>query len=289
MTNASEQHKWDHYYRELAASTDIHPGAAIVYEEVAQALKPLLAQGSRVLEAGCGAGFQSLFLARHGWDVSLLDFSAEALSVAREVFARHAVPAVFEIGDLTAGASSADHDLVFNSGVLEHYSFDEQVRLVRGMAMRSRNYVLVLVPNRLCHWYWIWRAQQALAQQWPFGYEKPATDYRPVFEAAGLNFLGSAWFAAGAIGHFLQAIHGVDASLRQLLEQMNALPIFPVQQRAYLVGFIGSVRPGAAPVVGFQEHSGVAPDTLDAQAADALDRMVQDALSSRSESIQKAV
>lgn len=276
MTNASEQHKWDHYYRELAASTDIHPGAKIVYEEVAQAVMPLLSQGSRVLEAGCGAGFQSLFLARHGWQVSLLDFSAEALSVARDVFTRYALPASFEIGDITAGSGNADHDLVFNSGVLEHYSFEDQVRLVRGMAMRSRNYVLVLVPNRHCHWYWIWRAQQALANHWPFGYEKPGSDYRPVFEAAGLQYLGAARFATGAMRHFLQSIHGVDDALRQLLEQMNDLPIFPVDQRAYLVGFLGSIKPGAASVPGFLDRTDISADELDAQAADALDQMVKE-------------
>lgn len=276
MPNISEQHKWNHYYRELAASTDIHAGAQIVYEEVAQALMPMLSQGSRVLEAGCGAGFQSLFLARHGWQVSLLDFSVEALSVARGVFARYAMPASFETGDITAGVGGADHDLVFNSGVLEHYSFEEQVRLMRGMALRSRNYVLVLVPNRHCHWYWIWRAQQAVADQWPFGYEKPGSDYRSVFEAAGLNYLGAAWFATGAMRHFLQSIQGVDESLRELLERMNALPIFPVEQRAYLVGFLGSVKSDVASVPGFGEPVGLSVDLSDARAAEALDQLVQD-------------
>lgn len=274
MTNNSEQHKWDHYYRELAAGTDIHAGAQIVYEEVARALLPMLTPGARVLEAGCGAGFQSLFLARHGWQVSLLDFSEEALTVARGVFERYGVAATVETGDITAGEGPADHDLVFNSGVLEHYSFEEQVRLVRGMALRSRDYVLILVPNRHCHWYWIWRAQQAVAGQWPFGYEKPGSDYQPVFEAAGLKYLGSAWFAAGAISHFLQGIQGVDEQLRALLERMNTLPIFPIEQRAYLVGFLGSIKADAAPIMGFGDSSRLDSDACDALAAEALDSMV---------------
>lgn len=276
MTDRSEQHKWDHYYRELASSTEIHAGARIVYEEVAQALRPLMSAGARALEAGCGAGFQSLFLARLGWQVSLLDFSEEALSVARGVFQRFEQPARFETGDITAGAGEADHDLVFNSGVLEHYSFEDQVRLVRGMARRSRRHVLVLVPNRHCHWYWIWRAQQAVAGQWPFGYEKPASDYRPVFEAAGLNCLGRAWFATGAIGHFLQGVQGLDDPLRALLVRMNTLPIFPVEQRAYLVGFLASVRTDATAVAGFADQDDTDADASDARAAQALDTLVSD-------------
>ena len=274
MPDSSEQQKWDHYYRELAAGTEIHPGAQTVYEEVARALEPLRPAGGRALEAGCGAGFQSLFLARLGWQVGLLDFSEEALSVARGVFHRYGLPASFEAGDITAGEGPPDHDLVFNSGVLEHYSFEDQVRLVRGMARRSRGHVLVLVPNRHCHWYWIWRAQQALAGRWPFGYEKPASDYRPVFEAAGLHWRGRAWFATGAVGHFLQGVEGVDAPLRALLERMNSLPIFPVEQRAYLVGFLASVQDDAGATPGFEDRQDFSADAADAQAAEALDSLV---------------
>jgi len=276
MTNSAERDKWDRYYRELATSSEVHPSAQVVYEEIAQALLPVVPLGGRVLEAGCGAGFQCLSLARRGWRVSLLDFSEQALAVARATFTRHALPATFETGDITAGAGVADHDLVFNSGVLEHYSFDEQVRLVRGMAHRSRDYVLMLVPNRHCHWYWIWRAQQAVVGQWVFGYEKPASDYRPVFEAAGLRYLGRAWFATTAIGHFLQGIHGIDPQLRTLLERLYALPILPVEQRAYLVGFLGSVRADAVPVPGFNDASSLDGDASDVLAAETLERLTDE-------------
>jgi hypothetical protein len=144
------------------------------------------------------------------------------------------------------------------------------------MASRSYDYVLVLVPNRHCHWYWIWRAQQAAEGRWVFGYEKPASDYRPVFEAAGLNYLGSAWFATAAIGHFLQGIHGIDAPLRTLLERLHALPTLPVEQRAYLVGFLGSVRADAAPVPGFGDLPSLDADASDALAAETLDRLTDE-------------
>ena len=40
-------------------------------------------------------------------------------------------------------SASAEYDLVFNAGVLEHYTHDDQVAFLRGMASRSRRYVLL--------------------------------------------------------------------------------------------------------------------------------------------------
>src|SRR5205823_1850712 len=149
-----------------------------------------LPPGSGVLEAGCGAGWQSLALARAGvYRVSLMDFAPAALAYARRLFEREHLSADFYEGNvLTPG--EPEYDLVFNAGVLEHYAFDRQVEFVRAMAGRSRRFVAVLVPNRQCYWYWLWRMQKAGAGAWPFGKEVPVLDLSRVFEAAGLEFLG---------------------------------------------------------------------------------------------------
>ena len=80
-------------------------------------------------------------------------------------------------------AGSAEFDLVFNAGVLEHYTYQEQVALLQGMASRSRRYVLVLVPNRHCYWYWIWRLAVSGEGSWPYGKEVPIADLGGAFEA----------------------------------------------------------------------------------------------------------
>ena len=237
-----EKHKWDAYYGALKDELEPTGSVAALYRELAETMAAVVSSGSKVLEAGCGSAQTSLALARLGrYDVSLLDFSDEALAYARRVFERAGVQARFEVGDVLSGHDSAEHDLVFNSGVLEHYSFDDQVFFLRGMARRSRRYVFVLVPNRACYWYWIWRIQTAADGQWPFGYEKPASSYRAAIEAAGLHDLGRVYLGASAVGHFLGSIAGLEPALRERIIAVHQHEVVPLAQRSYLVGFLASI------------------------------------------------
>src|SRR5204863_266326 len=80
---AAERQKWDAYYAGLGEAEET-PALRAFHEEFTAAVGELLAPGSSVHEAGCGAGFQSLALARDGrYRVSLMDISEEALDAAR--------------------------------------------------------------------------------------------------------------------------------------------------------------------------------------------------------------
>ncbi len=246
-----EKEKWDNYYVQQTVVPD-DPDTERFYRELAEAMLAFLPQGSKVLEAGCGSGMHSLALARlGGCEVRLLDISPQAIAFARKVFAAANVQAAYEIGDVFAAAGEADHDMVFNSGVLEHYEFDRQVAFLKGMARRSRRYVFVLVPNRECYWYWIWRIRDAAAGRWSFGYEKPAADYRAAMEAAALHYLGKAYFGAGALNRFLASLEGLSPELRALIEQVHDQEVVSSAQRSYLVGFLAAVTPGEATPPGF--------------------------------------
>jgi hypothetical protein len=157
------------------------------------------------------------------------------------VFAREGLPAAFEVGDVFQAAAPRQHDLVFNSGVLEHYEFARQVAFLEGMKQRSRRYVLVLVPNRDCYWYWIWRIQEQAAGRWPYGYEKPAVDYRAAIEAAGLHYLGRAYFGAAAVERIIASTQGMTPELRELVRQVHGQMVAAPEQRSYMVGFLAAV------------------------------------------------
>jgi 2-polyprenyl-3-methyl-5-hydroxy-6-metoxy-1,4-benzoquinol methylase len=68
---------WAKTLREHADKVAQRPANAHLMAEVAG-----LAPG-RVLDAGCGHGADSLWLAAHGWQVTAVDFSASALAHAR--------------------------------------------------------------------------------------------------------------------------------------------------------------------------------------------------------------
>ena len=135
--NFQEREKWDEYYGSITQDSEdetLHR----FNQEFAQKVIDLLPEGGNVLEMGCGAGSQSLELARSGrFQVTLLDFSEKALDHARKLFERESLTASFVLADAFQ-PGEGQYDLVFNAGVIEHYSEEQQVALLRSMAMRSR-------------------------------------------------------------------------------------------------------------------------------------------------------
>jgi GT2 family glycosyltransferase len=240
-TRNAEQTKWDDFYASLPL-VDEPPAIKVFGEEFSSAIAALLPPGSKTIEAGCGAGWQSMALARTGkFQVSLLDFSQEALVYARKLFEREQVAATFLEGDVfTPGAP--DYDLVFNAGVLEHYTFDEQVAFLQGMASRSRKYVLALVPNRLCYWYWLWRTHEVSAGKWPYGKEVPLVDMTSAFKAANIQMLGQAFMASQWTENFINELPGLSDRLRHEIIEIHRSGLdIPAPQKSYLVAFLGSV------------------------------------------------
>ena len=242
----AEKRKWTAYYASINSSPPLE--ALEFGKQFAQFIQGILPGGGRILEAGCGAGWQSLALAQSGrFQVDLLDFSSAALDAARSVFKEAGLPARFILGDAFR-PGEPEYDLVFNSGVIEHYHFDQQVRLLRGMASRSRRHVVVLAPNRHCYWYWISRIHNAAAGNWPFGAEYPIIDFRQCFEAAGLRFAAQSYLGETWTEMFIRNLSGIDSPLQQKILDAHRSVINP-EQACYIVagwGTVGGAEPQAA-------------------------------------------
>ncbi|QJY48579.1 class I SAM-dependent methyltransferase [Pseudonocardia broussonetiae] len=80
----------------------------------------VLAPG-RALELGCGHGRNAVHLARHGWRVDAVDFSATALDRARESAAAAGVDVTLHHGSvLDLRPDEGGYDLVYDSGCFHH-------------------------------------------------------------------------------------------------------------------------------------------------------------------------
>ena len=90
--------------------------------------------GASFLEVGSGSGRISVVLARRGAHVTLLDNSETAISISKELFSRHGQEATFVL-DSAFDMPLPDNsfDVVWNAGVLEHFLFDDQVRMLQEM------------------------------------------------------------------------------------------------------------------------------------------------------------
>lgn len=250
---SSEREKWDQIYSSQELGQEDETLRAFNLEFAANVLQ-LLPDGGKTIEVGSGGGWQSLALARTGkFETSLLDFSNEALNYSKKVFQRENLISQYILQDAFS-FGTPDYDLVFNAGVLEHYTVGQQVNLLKAMASRSRKYVLALVPNATSYWYWIWRNYYSANNTWPFGKEIPLTDLSEVFVSAGLNFIGHKYMGSDWTENFFTNISGIDEELRQQILEIHRSKAIPSSQTGYLLCGLGVIPGGEAEAVsGWQE------------------------------------
>lgn len=104
-----------------AAAAAIRRTDAIAYYPV---LPPLLAQGIRALDVGCGAGWfvngVNYHYHKHGSSAAGVDFNAVAINQAREVATLLGVRSEFQESDLFGFQAREPYSLVTSFGVLHH-------------------------------------------------------------------------------------------------------------------------------------------------------------------------
>ena len=166
--------------------------------------------GVRTLEFGSGIGWTSLWLARAGATATLADISAEALRLSRQVFARAACSGEWRQASVfTPDTPAGGHDLVFNSGVIEHFRRDDQLRMVRNMAEQTRpgGHVALFAPYAGGRLYvWSKRRLEELGK-WTFGDEFPLQTMRDLGAEAGLEPVREETSKPGDQWNFLAGVH----------------------------------------------------------------------------------
>ena len=129
---------WGKEYRRLLVNNefgiiDKYSEADFVLIQENIQLKP----GMSFLEIGCGRGRVSAMLAKFGVNVTGLDISSEAITLAKKIFKKNNLKGSFVCGDVESlPFSSNKFNLVFGGGVLEHVentqkAFGEVFRVLR--------------------------------------------------------------------------------------------------------------------------------------------------------------
>ncbi|MCX7890942.1 MAG: TPMT family class I SAM-dependent methyltransferase [Burkholderiales bacterium] len=109
--DASAPEFWDKRYGERFMPWDAGGVPAALAAFLAQERRPL-----RVLVPGCGSAYEARAFAAAGHDVLAIDFSAQAIDLAREVLGPHA--GVLRLADFFAFDPGAPFDLVYERAFL---------------------------------------------------------------------------------------------------------------------------------------------------------------------------
>lgn len=116
---------------------------------------PAALPAGSVIDVGCGTGDSSIYLARHGWQVTGVDIVAKALKQARAKAAAHHVQVNFVRADVTrltdAAGIAGRFDLLVDTGCLHGMNDADRDRYVSELsaiaAPDTRLLVLAFIPG----------------------------------------------------------------------------------------------------------------------------------------------
>lgn len=145
-----------------------------------------------ILEAGAGTGTSSFQLAKLGGKVTLVDYSKPAIEKMQRLFNRNSFDAKFLCNDIRQiDEKDNTYDIVFNSGVLEHFSYNDQVSILKelGRICKTNGRVITMTPNAKCVFYRFWKWILELENQWKWGEETPVVSMASQFREANLQLV----------------------------------------------------------------------------------------------------
>lgn len=149
--------------------------SALARRDEYKIMRPFLAklpQGSRILDAGCGLGEWTVFLAQHGFDVVGLDLSAEVVDKLKDRFPANQ----FLRGDIRhTGLEAESFDACFSWGAFEHFENGLGDCLAEAhRVLRPGGWLFISVPFQ--NWRHILRDARRL-EHWDPGFD-PKGGYR---------------------------------------------------------------------------------------------------------------
>ena len=190
IINSQSSQLWDSVaetYSETANTAEIKLGQEIEQLFLGLEIEP----GASLLEVGCGSGHLSGYLAGKGFQTTLIDFSKVALEKAKKHYEQNNLVGNFIHADMFDLSTNMvePHDVVWNSGVLEHFDAWKVIDVLNKMRQVAKKYVLILVPNAKSVPYLLFRRKAMENGEWIWGRELLRDSMKHLAEAAGLEVI----------------------------------------------------------------------------------------------------
>jgi malonyl-CoA O-methyltransferase len=155
-------------------------------------IKPLLEHSlpsDSLLEIGSGTGELSAILGIYGRIPHLLDYSDESIKYTKSLFHELGIEGHFYCANILYGVPLRTNsvDWVWSSGLLEHFSDDQIIDILKESTRVCKKGVMSLVPNAGSIFYRIGKFKMEKEGTWLYGKEIPKFTMKKYFNDAGLK------------------------------------------------------------------------------------------------------
>ena len=217
---------------------EFQPYEISLAKEILTLFKKYKLENASLIETGSGSGHLAAYFAQNGYEVSLVDYSKEALRKSQLFFERLKLKAEFFHADITKLSKYVDkkYDVIFSSGVLEHFNDKDLSKILNESYKVSKGYLIFLVPNPRSLPYLLFRIKAMKNGDWLYGKEYLRENYEYFIKQAGFKLLGKEYLGMSFANGYIKYVFGESEGLKHFndLVDFNLIPV----EEAYLTAFI---------------------------------------------------
>jgi len=183
---------WDKYHRRVRVSQRFLWTVWRAYADLLRGIE--FKEPIRIIELGCGTGYHTLQMTKlyPVSKVTLVDFNANVIKDTERRMACLKCKKEFLLRDLFNLGLSEKYDIVHSQGLLEHYTPEEQERLIclHRDLLTPNGIAVILVPTPSLT-YRLWRGLLEKLHQWIYTDETPISEaeFAQRLESSGLEIL----------------------------------------------------------------------------------------------------
>lgn len=154
MRIQTEKENWDRFWKQNTGSRFTKVSWSKV--RIMKLLDGFLKPGMSALDAGCGSGFFSDYFLSRGCRVTTLDYSQDALEMAKaKTRGRCENYLQRNLLDPSFGEECAEKfDIIFTDGLFEHFTEEDQMKIMMNFrkVKKPHGTIVTFVPNKYSWW-----------------------------------------------------------------------------------------------------------------------------------------
>jgi 2-polyprenyl-3-methyl-5-hydroxy-6-metoxy-1,4-benzoquinol methylase len=191
--------------------------------------------GLKVVEIGAGGGTNAAIMAKRAAQISVIDYSQNALERARHFFKNNGVQADFILQNALSMAPEFhdQFDVSMSFGLTEHFKGPARVDITKAHfdILRKGGLAFISVPNKYNLPYQIWKLAAQLAKTWTVGEEYPYSRRELIRVCQQIGITDYSFFGDSLLAsiYFINPFQQIQ-KLRILFKSLNSFDVSKIKR-----------------------------------------------------------